>query len=207
MIRCLRSSCSFICIVFFVVSPCLCCPFPLVLLTSSRDGTVQIISPTTTSPRTISTLERLSLKRMFHTVSDRVSPRHLGFGSTSTSSPFGGGNTGGSLFGNTSSSFGSGGGTCSMTGFLVSFAILLVVPASFPLFSGHIGCKSPSWLSRGFCPNAERMTGVVSEALALFPGDSLAKTRRHYPDRNRCPGIRPWLSFELLLLHLFVIGY
>lgn len=43
--------------------------------------------------------------------SDRIFPRHLGFGSTS--SPFGGGTTGssgGGLFGNTSSSFGSGGG-------------------------------------------------------------------------------------------------
>lgn len=43
--------------------------------------------------------------------SDSIFPRHLGFGTTS--SPFGGGTTGsggGGLFGNTSSSFGSGGG-------------------------------------------------------------------------------------------------
>lgn len=150
--------------------PCLCCPFRLVLLTSFRDGTVQIISPSTTSPRTTSTLERLSLKRMFHTVSDRVSPRHLGFGSTSTSSPFGGGNTGGSLFGNTSSSFGSGGGTCSMTGFLVSFAILLVFPASFPFFFGRYRMQeSVLALARILRPNTERRSGIVSEASALFP--------------------------------------
>lgn len=50
--------------------------------------------------------------RVHNTVSDRVMPsRHLGFGSTS--SPFGGGTTtGGGLFGNTSSGFGSSGGTC-----------------------------------------------------------------------------------------------
>lgn len=66
------------------------------------------------------------------TVSDRMFPRFLGFGSTSSlfgsgsggGAPAGGSGTGGGLFGNTSSGFGgSGGGMCARQ-FLHELAIL-----------------------------------------------------------------------------------
>ena len=62
----------------------------------------------TTERHTATSKQKVTASGQF---SDRIFPRHLGFGSTS--SPFGGGTTGssgGGLFGNTSSSFGSGGG-------------------------------------------------------------------------------------------------
>lgn len=73
------------------------------------------------------------------TESDPMSPRLLGFGSTS--SPFGGGATtgagssGGSLFGNTSNSFGSGG----MSRKVFSVARLLVITNWRVVYSTYSG--------------------------------------------------------------------
>lgn len=174
---------------------CICCLYWLVLLMSSRDGPSQ--SPTIATRGIPRRSSDPSCKRMFHTVSDRVSPRHLGFGSTSAPSPFGGGNTGGSLFGNTSSSFGSGGGTCSMATILMCIAIFVTPLDGSQYFRpmssvvDHYGSHAHGPLSSDWNPRQKR----------FFPANNKLQPAHWNPDT----GIPPCLSFNYYYCRFFVL--